>query len=160
MVKLSRAAASLLLPPVAQCYQHFFPPHLGLDKRALWVLSSGEDHLTFQASTSTSAFAVIFSRGFNILQILPDVTHGVEHHLVTSGLFIASKFQRLDSTKVEVVRKKFDKKERDSIMQWSTSPWSPPCHMLQKIVGSWRACGDFRASIWSLRMTLTCYPTH
>ncbi len=81
---------------------------------------------------------------FNASQVLPPATHGVEHHLVTSGPPIASKFRRLDGKKLAAARSEFAKMEKDGIVRRSTSPWSSPLHMVLKADGSWQPCGDFR----------------
>jgi hypothetical protein len=63
------------------------------------------------------------------------------HH---TGVTIASKFRKLYSKKLVVVKAKFKQLEEDGIIQRSTSPWSSPHHMVRKSEGSWHPCSDFR----------------
>jgi hypothetical protein len=85
----------------------------------------------------------MFPEVFNMSQVLPATKHEVEHHLVTFGPPITSKFRRLDVEKLAAAKKEFDKMENEGIVRRSTSPWSSPLHMVQKPDGSWRPCGDF-----------------
>jgi RNase H-like domain found in reverse transcriptase/Reverse transcriptase (RNA-dependent DNA polymerase)/Integrase zinc binding domain len=87
---------------------------------------------------------------------LPRVTHDVEHHLVTRGPPIASKFRRLDGEKLAAAKAEFEKMESDDIVPRSTSPWASPLHMVEKADGSWRPCGDFRRL--NLVTTANSYP--
>ncbi len=79
----------------------------------------------------------------NPSKILPQTSHGVEHHLETRGPPIASPFRRLDSEKLAAAKAEFEALERDRIIRRSSSPWASPLHMVKKPDGSWRCC-DYR----------------
>jgi hypothetical protein len=65
------------------------------------------------------------------LKQLPPVSHDVVHHIVTHGLPIASKFHKLDGEKLAAAKAEFKQLEEDDIIQFSTSPWSSPLHMVR-----------------------------
>jgi hypothetical protein len=64
----------------------------------------------------------------NPSKVLPQTSHGVEHHLETRGPPIASPFRRLDAEKLEAAKAEFAALERDGII----SPWASPLHMVKK----------------------------
>ncbi len=80
----------------------------------------------------------------NPSKVLPQTSHGVEHHLETRGPPIASPFRWLNTEKLVAAKAEFAALERDGIIRRSSSPWASPLHMVKKPVGSWRRCGDYR----------------
>ena len=52
---------------------------------------------------------------------LPPSTHGVEHHIVTSGRPITAKFRRLDNTKLAAAKAEFQLLEKEGIIRRSNS---------------------------------------
>ena len=87
---------------------------------------------------------------------LPPSTHGVEHHIVTSGRPVTAKFRRLDNVKLAAAKAEFQLLEKEGVVQRSNSDWASPLHMVQKSNGSWRPCGDFRRL--NLITEDDCYP--
>ena len=87
---------------------------------------------------------------------LPPSTHGVEHHIVTSGRPITAKFRRLDNIKLAAAKAEFQLLEKEGIIRRSNSGWASPLHMVQKSDKSWRPCGDYRRL--NLITEDDCYP--
>ncbi len=85
-----------------------------------------------------------FEHMVNPSKVLPQTSHGVEHHLETRGPPIASPFRRLDAEKLAAAKAEFAALERDGIIRRSSSPWASPLHMVKKPDGSWWCCGDYR----------------
>ncbi len=75
----------------------------------------------------------------NPSKVLPQTSHGVEHHLDTRGLPIASPFRRLDAQKLAAAKTEFAALERDGIIRQSSSPWASPLHMVKKQ----QCCSDY-----------------
>ena len=60
------------------------------------------------------------------------------------GLIVFAKASLLDAEKLESSRKEFAAVEVAGIIQFSSSPWASPPHMVKKPDGSWRHCGNYR----------------
>jgi cleavage and polyadenylation specificity factor subunit 1 len=70
-------------------------------------------------------------------------SHGVQHHIATTGRPVHSKPRRLPPDKLAHAKREFLHMERMGIIRKSSSPWSSPLHMVAKGDG-WRPCGDYR----------------
>ncbi len=135
-------AASPPLPAPAADQQAGLPAAVAADQRnavsAVRPISAGKLPLFFQLLLQR------FEDVVNPSKVLPQTSHGVEHHLETRGPPIASPFRWLDTEKLAAAKAEFAALERDGIIRQLSSPWASPLHMVKKPDGSWRCCGDYR----------------
>ena len=68
---------------------------------------------------------------------LPPSTHGVLHHIVTTGPPVTAKFRRLEGAKLAAAKKEFAELEKEGIVRRSDSCWSSPLHMVEKADKTW-----------------------
>ena len=114
--------------------------------------SSPPQHLSPKEAALLAEFADVL----NAEGRLPPSTHGVVHHIETTGRPVTSKFRRLDSIKLAAAKEEFRRLEQEGIVRRSDSDWASPLHMVKKSDGSWRPCGDFRRL--NLQSDTDCYP--
>jgi hypothetical protein len=98
-------------------------------------------------SSTPASYRLLFSEFPDVVNpsgSFPSPKHGVEHHIITSGRPVTSRFRRLDPGKLEAAKKEFEQMEADGIIRRSSSCWASPLHMVRKPDGSWRLCGDYR----------------
>ena len=100
--------------------------------------SSPPQHLSPKEAALLAKFADVL----NAEGRLPPSTHGVVHHIETTGRPVTSKFRRLDSIKLAAAKEEFRRLEQEGIVRRSDSDWASPLHMVKKSDGSWRPCGD------------------
>ena len=110
-------------------------------------------------SQLSSGEAALLSEFADVLnadgRLLPS-THGVEHHIVTSGRPVSAKFCRLDAAKLAAAKEEFRRLEEEGIVRRSDSEWASPLHMVRKSDGPWWPCRDFRRL--NLLTETDCYP--
>jgi hypothetical protein len=78
--------------------------------------------------------------------VVPNPSHGVEHHIHTGGHPpppVFAKALRLDPEKLEIAKAKFKCMESTGIVRHSTSQWASPFHMVPKEDWSWWPCGFY-----------------
>ena len=108
------------------------------------------------STAEEKALLAEFSSVINEEGRLPPTTHGVEHHIVTSGRPVTAKFRRLDNIKLAAAKAEFQRLEKEGIIRRSNSDWASPLHMVKKSDGSWRPCGDYRRL--NIISETDCYP--
>ena len=68
----------------------------------------------------------------------------VTHHIETCGPPVFAKPRRLAAEKLLAAQAEFDKMLKLGVCRPSKSSWASPLHMVRKVDGSWRCCGDYR----------------
>ncbi len=68
----------------------------------------------------------------NPSKVLPTSSHGVVHHLRTTGQPNALPFRWLDAEKLAAAKADFMKMEAEGIIRRSSSPWASPLHLVKK----------------------------
>ena len=69
----------------------------------------------------------------------------VSHEIEVTGGPVSCKPRILSPAKFEVAKAEFDKLLNLGIIRPSSSSWASPLHVVKKVDGTWRPCGDYRA---------------
>ena len=89
-----------------------------------------------------------FPAVFNASKDLPLFKHRVVHHIETEGWPVAATYRWLDATRLKAAKAEFAELERQGVIRCSSIHWASALHLVKKVDGSWRPCGDF----WQLNV--------
>ena len=89
-----------------------------------------------------------FPAVFNASKDLPLFKHRVVHLIETEGRPVAAKYWWLDATRLKAAKAEFAELERQGVIRPSSIHWASALHLVKKVDGSWRPCGDF----WQLNV--------
>ena len=75
---------------------------------------------------------------------IKEPSHGVRHHIPTSGAPVQSRARRLNPEKLAVAKAELEKLVELGVCYRGKSEWSSPLLVTTKPNGGWRVCGDYR----------------
>ena len=75
---------------------------------------------------------------------LKEPSHGVKHHIPTTGSPVQSRARRLNPEKLAVAKAELEKLVDLGVCYRGKSDWSSPLMVTTKPNGGWRVCGDYR----------------
>ena len=70
--------------------------------------------------------------------------HGIEHHIITNGPPMHARARHLDTEKLGAVKQELLQMKQMGIIRRSKSAWASPLHVVLKLNGQWRPCGDYK----------------
>jgi hypothetical protein len=83
----------------------------------------------------------------------PQPKHTTTHSIHTSGSSLSTHACHLSPSQLTITKETFQELEQLGIIQWSSSLWSTPFHMLPKPNGPWRPCEI-------IAVFMCCWPTY